>query len=112
MSDGKPLSASMHRTMAHRVLPTYSDILRRGGGGELLDNTGLQAVRPELLPGVLAAFIGALTNNAAAEEDGREGDEQLKRLTSLVLVGQQVDGGPLSILVGYLADVLVTTCGH
>ena len=35
-----------------------------------------------------------------------------ERLNSLVLFSQQVDGGSLSVLVGYLADVLVTAYGH
>ena len=30
----------------------------------------------------------------------------------LGLVGQQVDGSPFSVLVGYLADVLVAAYGH
>ena len=36
----------------------------------------------------------------------------MKRLKSLVLVSQQGDGGPLGVLVGYLADVLVATNSH
>ena len=35
-----------------------------------------------------------------------------KRLNNLVLVSQQGDGSSLSVLVDYLADVLVTVYGH
>ena len=86
----------------------HTDLLRRVGGGELLNNTGLQAI----LRGVLAALVGAPTNDAAAEGNNRRADEQLKRLESSVLVDQQVDGGPLGVLVGYLADFLVAAYGH
>ena len=83
----------------------YTDLLRPVGGGELLDTTGLQAVLPKLLPGVLAALVGAPTNDAAAEGNDCRADEQLQRLKSLVLVGQQVDGG-LGVFVGYLPTYL------
>ena len=90
----------------------HTDLLRRVGGGNLLDNTGLQAVLPKLLPGVFAVRVGTPTNDAAAEGNDRRADEQLKRLKSLVLVGQQVDGGPPGVLVSYLADVLLAAYGH
>ena len=86
--------------------------LRRVGGSELLDNTGLQAVLPKLLPGVLAALVGAPTNDAAAEGNDRRADEQFKRLKILVLVWQQVDGSPLGVVVGYLTGVIVAAYGH
>ena len=66
----------------------HTGVLRRVGGGKLLDNTGLQVVQPKLLPGVLAALVGAPTNDAAAKGDGCIADGRLKRLKSLVLVGQ------------------------
>ena len=87
-------------------------MLWRVGGGELLGTTGLQAALPKLLPGVLATLVGAPTNDAVAKGDDHRDDKQLKRLKSLVLVDQSVDGVPLGILVGYLADVLVVTYGH
>ena len=90
----------------------HIDLLRRVGGGELLDNTGLQAVLPKLVPGVLAALVGAPTNDAAAEENDRQANEQFKRLKSFVLADQNVDSGPLGVLVGYLVDVLVATYSH
>ena len=86
--------------------------MRYVGGGGFLNNTALQAILPKLLPGVLAARVGALTNDAGAEGNNRQADEQLKRLKRLVFDGQQVDGGPLGVLVGYLADVLVAAYGH
>ena len=73
---------------------------------------GLQAVLPKLLPGVFIALVGAPTNDAAAEGDRRRADEQLKRLKSLFLVGQQVYGGLFGVRVGYLADALVAAYGH
>ena len=66
----------------------HTDLLRRVGGGELLDDTCLQAVLPDLLPSVLAALVSAPTNDVAAEENGRRADKQLKQLKSLVLSGQ------------------------
>ena len=39
----------------------HTDLLRCVGGGELLYNTGLQAVLPKFLPGVLSAIVGAPT---------------------------------------------------
>ena len=83
----------------------YTGLLWRVGGGE-------QEGLPKLLPGVLPALVGAPINDATAEGNDRRADEQLKRLKSLVLVGQQVDGGPLHVFVGYLADLLVATYGH
>ena len=77
-----------------------------------MDNTGLQAVLPKLLSGVLAALIGALKNDTAAEGNDCRVDEQLKQLKSLVVIGQQADGGPLGMVVGYLADVLVAVYDH
>ena len=77
-----------------------------------MDNTGLQAVLSKLIPGVLLALVGASANDAVAEGNDRRVDEQLKRLKSLVLAGQLVDGGPLGVLVRYLADVLVVAYGH
>ena len=76
-----------------------------------MDNTSLKAVVPKLLSGVLAALVGALTNDAATEGNGRRADEQLKRLKNLVLVDQQVDGSSLGALIGYLADVFVAAYG-
>ena len=90
----------------------YTDSLRHVGGGEPLDDTGFQAVRLELFPAVLAVVFGASTNDAAAEEDEHRVDKQPKRLNSLIVVGQQVDGGPLGVLVGYLTEVLVAAYGH
>ena len=90
----------------------YTDSLRHVGGGETLDKTGLQAVRPELSPAVLAALVGAPTDVASAEGDARRPDEQSKRLKSLIVVGRQVDGGPLDVLVGYNTYVLVAAYGH
>ena len=90
----------------------YIDLLQRVGRGELLDNTSLQVVPPKLLPDVLVPFVSAPTNDAATEGNCRRSDEQLKRLQSFVLVGQQVDGGPLGVLVGYLAGVRVAAYGH
>ena len=89
----------------------YGDLLWRVRAVERLDNAGLQAVLPKLLPGVLAALVGAPTNDAATKGNDCRVDKQMKRLTNLVLVGQQVDGGPL-VLVGYLADVIVVAYGH
>ena len=86
-------------------------MLRRVGGGELLDITDPKAVLPKLLPGVLAA-LGAPTNDAATERNHRRTDEELKRRKSLILVGQQIDGGPLDVLVVYLADVLRAAYGY
>ena len=90
----------------------HTDVLWSVGGGKLLNNTGLQAILSKLLPGVLAALVRATTNDAAAEGNDRGVDEQLNRLKSLVLVRQQIGGGPLCILVGYLADILVASYGH
>ena len=90
----------------------YTDLLRRVDGCKLVDNTGLQGVLPKLLPGVLAALVGTPTNDAAMKGNGRGTDEQLKRLKSLVFAGQHVDGGRLSVFVGYLADVRVVTHNH
>ena len=98
--------------MAHRVLPTRSDTPICCGCGEHLNNTRLQAILPKLLPSVLAALVSALTNDSAAEWNYRRADKQLKRLKSSVLVGQEGDGGPLGLLVGYLADVLVAAYGY
>ena len=186
IDDGEPLSASMHRTMAHKVLPPHSDecsssddakvrkvdllalkhlewrlhlerlvlspvfevynrheqlppnrrwgaaicehapnhdaqnppptfghtdLLRRVGGCELLDNTSPISTA-ETPPGVLAALFGMPTNYAATKGNDRSADEQLKRLESLVLASQQVNGGPLGEFVGYLADVLVAAFDH
>ena len=47
----------------------HTDLLRRVGGGELLDNTGLQAVPPNLLPHILAALVGAPTNGTTADRN-------------------------------------------
>ena len=59
----------------------HTDFLRRVGGGELLDNVGLQAVLSKLLLGVLLALVGAPTNGAPAERNNRRDDEQLKLST-------------------------------
>ena len=71
----------------------HIDLLRRVGGGKLLDNTGLQAVLPKLLPIVLAALVDASTNDAVAGGNDRRADEQSKRLKSSVFA-DQADGGP------------------
>ena len=90
----------------------HTDWLRCAGGGKRLDNTGLQAALPKLFRDVLTALVGAPTNNTTAQEDDCRSDEQLKRLKSLTLVGQQVDGGSLSVPVGYFADVPKAAYGH
>ena len=84
----------------------HTDLLWRVGGRKLLDNTRFQDVLSELLPGVLTALVDAPTNDSATEGDEHRADKQLKRPESLVLVGQQVDGGPFSVLVDYLAMYL------
>ena len=84
--------ASNHRAQSTSHAFGHTDLLRCAGCGELLDNTGLQAGLPELFFGVLAGLVGAPINDAATEWGGHRADEQLKRLKSLVLVGQQVDG--------------------
>ena len=81
-------------------------------GDEIFDDAGLQAVLPEVLPGVIAARVGTPTNDVTTEGDSRLADEQWKRLKSLLCVCQQVDGDPLRLLVGYLADVLISTYSH
>ena len=115
MDDGKPLSASMHRTMVHRALPTRSKTPRFCtcvGGDEIFDTAGLQAELPGRFLGVLAARVGTPTNDVTTEGDSRLADEQWKRLKSLHLCWSTVDGDPLRVLVGYLADVLISTYGH
>ena len=104
--------APNHGTQSPTDAFGHTDLLRGVGGGELLDNTGLQAALPKLLSGVLAALVSAPTNDAAAEGNERRADKQLKRLKSLVLVGQQEDGGPLDVLFSYLTDVFVAAHGH
>ena len=54
----------------------HTDLLRRVGGGELLNNTGLQAILLKLLPGVLVALVGAPTNDEAAEGNNRRADKE------------------------------------
>ena len=73
---------------AQNPLQAFTYFLRCVGGGKHLDNTGFEAVLPNLLPGVPAAFIGAPSNDVAAEGDGRRADLQLKQLKSLISVGQ------------------------
>ena len=90
----------------------HTGLLRRVRGGELLNNTGLQAILPKLLPGVLAAFVGAPTNDAATEGNYRRADKQFKQLKSLILASQQVDSGSLGVIVDYLSDVLVAAYGY
>ena len=90
----------------------HTGLLRHVGSGELLDKTGFQAVRPKLLLGVLASLASAPTNNAATERNERQAEKQLKQLESLVLVGRQVDGCPLGVLVGYVAGVLLAAYDH
>ena len=84
----------------------HTDLLRHVGGGERLDNTGPQAVLPKLPPGVLTALVDPPTNDAVAEGYDRRAHKQLDPLKSLVLVGQQIDDGPLVqssvILLTYL----------
>ena len=87
----------------------HAKVLWCVGGDEIFDNAGLQAVLPEVLPGVLAARVGTPTNDVTTEGDSRLPDEQWKRLKSLLCVCQQIDGDPLRVLVGYLADVLIST---
>ena len=98
--------------MAHRFPPTRFDAPICFGVLVAANTWGLEAVLPNLLPSVLAALVGGPTNDAAAEGNDRRVDKHLKQLKSLILVGQQVDGGPLGILVGYLADVLVAAYGN
>ena len=115
MDDGKPLSTSMYRTIAHKVLPTHLDIPIRCGmlvAAKSWIKPVSQAVRPELFPAVLAALVGAPTDVASAEEDERRPDEQSKRLKSLFVVSRQVNGGPPGVLVGCHTDVLVAAYGH
>ena len=90
----------------------HTDLLRRAGGGKRLDNRCLQAVLPKLLRDVLAALVGTPTNNVAAQGDGCRSDEQLKRLKSLILAGQQIDGGSPSVPVRYIAGVPKAAYGH
>ena len=90
----------------------HTKVLWCVGGDEIFDNAGLQAVLPELLPGVLAARVGTPTNDVTTEGDSRLADEQWEERKSLLCVCQQVDGDPLRVLVGYLADVLISTYGH
>ena len=66
----------------------HTDLLRRIGSGEYLDNTDLQAVLSKLLPGVLAALVGTPTNESATDWNDRRADEQLKRLKSLRFVDE------------------------
>ena len=61
---------------------------------------------------MIAARVGTPTNDVTTEGDSRLADEQWKRLKSLLCVCQQVDGDPLRVLVGYLADVLISTYSH
>ena len=56
----------------------YTHVLRCVGGGELLDNTGLQVVLPKLLSSVVAALVRVPTNDAAAKEKYYRADEQLE----------------------------------
>ena len=90
----------------------HTNLLRRAGGGKRLDNSGLEAVLPKLLRDVLATLVGTPTNNTAPQGDGCRSDEQLKRLKSLVLAGQQIYGGSPSLPVGYIAGVPKVTYGH
>ena len=90
----------------------HTKVLWCVGGDEIVDNAVLQALLPEVLPVVLAARVGTPTNDVTTEGDSRLADEQWKRLKSLLCVCQQVDGDPLHVLVGYLADVLISTYSH
>ena len=90
----------------------HTKVLWCVGGDEIFDNASLQAVLPEVLPGILAARVDPPTNDVTTEGDSRLADEQWKRLKSLLCVCQQVDGDPLRVLVGYLADVLISTYSH
>ena len=90
----------------------HTDLLRRAGGGKRLDDSGLQAVLPKLLRDVLTALVGSPTNNVATQGDDCRSDKQLKRLKSLILAGQQIDGGSLSVPVGYLGGVPKAAYGH
>ena len=42
----------------------HTDFVQRVDDGKLLDNIDLQAILPELLPDLLAAPVGASTNDA------------------------------------------------
>ena len=75
----------------------HTKVLWCVGGDEIFNNAGLQAVLPELLPGVLAARVGTPTNDVTTEGDSRLADEQWKQLKSLLCVCHQVDGDPLPI---------------
>ena len=58
--------APNHGTQSFPHAFGHTDLLRRVGSGELLDNTCLQVVPTKLLPGVLAILVSAPTNDAAA----------------------------------------------
>ena len=77
-----------------------------------MDNTDLQAVLSGFLPSLLATLTDAPINDAATERDDHRADEELKRLKSLVLVGQQVDGDAFGALVSYLSGLLIAAYGH
>ena len=53
------------------ALVGHTEFLRRVGGGKLLNDTGLQAELPELLPSVLATLVGPPTNDTADKGDDR-----------------------------------------
>ena len=88
----------------------HTGLLRYVGGGELLDNTGLQAVLTKLLPS--PPLSARQRTMPPPKRNDRRADEQLKLLESLVFSGQQVDGGPFGALVSYLADVPVAAYSH
>ena len=71
------LSMGLTATCSAGVLSMYS-------GGELLDNTDLQAVLPKLLPGVLAALFSTPTNDAAASRRTVEQTEELDSCWSTI----------------------------
>ena len=64
----------------------HTKVLWCVGGDEIFDNAGVQAILPELLPGVLAARVGTPTNDVTTEGDSRLADKQWKRLKSLLCV--------------------------
>ena len=80
MNDGKLLSASMHRTMAHRVLPTRSDTPIYCGMLVAVNSWIIPLSKQYFRnssPGVPATLVGTPMNDAAAEGDDRGTVKQL-----------------------------------
>ena len=84
--DGKPLSAGMHRSMMHRVLPTRSNTPICCGVLVAANSWIIPIAKQDCRnspPGVLAALVGAPTNDVTAEGYDRRADEQLRQLKTL-----------------------------